>query len=49
MYEASVIIKNLMQFLQPKMHRGRNAIMFFYFPSPPPLRTQFMYNVNNNL
>ena len=34
MYEAIIIIKILMQFLQPKLHRSINAIMIYYFPSP---------------
>ena len=31
MYEAIIITKILMQFLQPKTHRGIKAILFYYF------------------
>ena len=34
MYEAIINIRILLQFLYPKMHRGTNTIMFYYFPSP---------------
>ena len=38
-HEAIITTKIFMQFLQPKTHRGKNAIMFYYFPSP---------GINNN-
>ena len=49
MYEVIIIIRILMQFLQPKSHTRSNDIMFYYIPSPPPTWTRLMYYVNNNM
>ena len=34
MYEVIINIRILIQFLEPKPHRGINAITFYYFLSP---------------
>ena len=43
MDEATIVSKILMQLLQPKMHKGINAVKSHYFPSPPDMKATMYY------
>ena len=44
MYEVLTIIKILIQVLQPQIHKGINATMYYYFPSPGINETMYFSN-----
>ena len=47
MYEAIIITWNLCKFCSRKLHKGINAIMYYYFPSP--VMEETTYHKNNHI